>query len=201
MRRFAPVVVAVLFAVLAAWWVARPSTDAPPPTAATATTKAPAPPRREVRIPKPKLPRPSVPPAVPVPAPAPEPDAPASAASADGDRVATTPDGSANAPVDRREHPSADSAALGEAIKTRMAAITPEILHCLVRGDGPRFEGSLVIRFQVEADGLQDAWVEDVDSIPDEVLPCFSDAVYGPDWSGLTQEPIEVTRGFEVSVE
>jgi hypothetical protein len=41
---------------------------------------------------------------------------------------------------------------------------------------------------------LQEVWIEDHPQIAEGPLSCLSRAVYGVGWSGLTRDPIQVSR-------
>ena len=60
----------------------------------------------------------------------------------------------------------------------------------------PDREGALVLRLQVEPEGLVDAWAEDQDEVPPGVVDCLGDAVWKHDWSGVSEMPMDLTVPF-----
>ena len=65
----------------------------------------------------------------------------------------------------------------------------------------PDLEGQVNIGFQLNADGLQDAYVVDHSDVPLGPLSCFAAAVGEVDWAGVTADPLEVTFPFTFNSE
>lgn len=114
--------------------------------------------------------------------------APASPAPTD---AAQTQDG----PVDRREGAHGSGNEVVRRIQERMDPVKDDIAECLGAWmeQDPDLEGKVLLDFQIGPDGLQDAWVEDHENVPLGPLTCFSSAVYAADWTGVTDEPLEIT--------
>lgn len=203
-RTLASAAIIALAGVLVAvgWLSARPSDDAPAAGDASAddaasspgASDAPAPDARlpleqtATRVPRPSQVRPS---RRVVPPPAPE------APNREIGDEATAPDG----PVDRRE--GADPAAsrqLLEDIKTGMDVVREDIGDCIESWAevSPAIDGRVVLRFQLDAEGLQDVWIEEHQAVPPGPLSCFGAAVYEVDWADITEDPLEVSFPFEV---
>lgn len=117
----------------------------------------------------------------------------------------------ANTMSDKRERPAgarppdADEAARAERLRRelmdRADEVGEDISACIEAWSStePDIEGRVVVRFAVDVNGLQDAWIEEHDGVPGGPLTCFSAAVWTVDWSGIADEPLEVTYPFEVS--
>jgi hypothetical protein len=101
-------------------------------------------------------------------------------------------------PIDRREDPGPDAEKVRAAIMSRMDAVRADIGTCLDDWSAldPGLEGQVNLAFQLGPEGLQDAWVNDHTDVPFGPLSCFSSAVYGQDWTGVTSTPLEVTMPF-----
>ena len=56
--------------------------------------------------------------------------------------------------------------------------------------------GDVAVSFQIDATGLTDAWILEHSDVPFGPLTCFSAAVYGVDWSGVSSTPAEVSLVF-----
>lgn len=114
--------------------------------------------------------------------------APASPAPTD---AAQTQDG----PVDRREGAHGSGNEVVRRIQERMDPVKDDIAECLGAWmeQDPDLEGKVLLDFQIGPGGLQDAWVEDHENVPLGPLTCFSSAVYAADWTGVTDEPLEIT--------
>lgn len=106
-------------------------------------------------------------------------------------------------PVDRRPDAPADAGAVKELLMQQMDDVSAEIGPCVDRWAkaDTRLNGSVKLRFAMDADGLQDVWIEEHSAVPDGLLGCFSDAVYGADWAGISREPLEVSWPFQVTAE
>ena len=189
------VVVAVLLGLFTAWYVGRkpsvPPTPVSAPATATPSSTADRPKAARARIPK-VLRSGGAEPVVPT---AGTKDVPVPAAAG------TDPAPANIGPVDRRENPSGDPAALQAAIRGRMDAVGDDIGACLGEWMAldPTLAGKVNVGFQLDATGLTDAWIVDHSDVPLGPLSCFGSAVYGVDWSGVTTEPLEVTFPFTFS--
>lgn len=92
---------------------------------------------------------------------------------------------------DRRPHPPPGAAAqlarAHELLDTMFTRAEP----CLAgwRAIDPSLAGGVMLRIEIDRDGLQDVSIEGRPSVPDGPLRCFSDAVYGIDWGGVASEP------------
>lgn len=117
-------------------------------------------------------------------------------APSDGGAAPTTP-----GPVDRRENPPADAEQVRAAILSRMDAVRDDLSDCVGSWMAldPTLSGQVNVGFQIDATGLTDAWVADHTDVPMGPLSCFSSAVYGVDWTGVTLQPLEVTFPFVFS--
>ena len=106
-------------------------------------------------------------------------------------------------PIDRRENPKGDADQLREDIMGGMELVQDDVADCIQSwiDAGEKVDGKVNIGFQIDQDGLQDAWVTDVEAIPDGPKSCFASAIYGVDWSGISEEPIEITFPFTVRAE
>lgn len=98
-------------------------------------------------------------------------------------------------PVDRREGAHGSGQEVVSDIQERMASVKDDISECLGAWmeQDPDLEGKVLLTFQIGPEGLQDAWVKDYEDVPFGPLSCFSSAVYAVDWTGVTDEPLEIT--------
>lgn len=106
-------------------------------------------------------------------------------------------------PVDKREGSRADSAAIMAKLQEKIAKLRPDIAECIggwMELD-PGLAGEVEIGFQLEHDGLTQAWVEDHSDVPFGPRSCFGAAIAAADWSGVGEEPLEVTLRFGFSAE
>ncbi len=106
-------------------------------------------------------------------------------------------------PVDKREGTHADSAAIMAALQEKIAKLRPDISECIggwMELD-PGLAGEVEIGFQLEHDGLTEAWVVDHSDVPFGPRSCFGAAIAAADWSGVGDEPLEVTLRFGFSPE
>lgn len=177
----------ILFA-LAAWWGAsmqsepsRTPVAAPPVTTtsplATEAPVAPAPSRV-------RLPRPVTPPTRRVTR-----------------RVVTPETPASGGPVDRREGAPDDGGALLAEVRANLDLVREDIAECVAAWDAAAIDGRVLLAFRFDADGLQDAWLSEVESVPDGPRTCFASAVYDVDWAGMTDSPVEVTIPYVVTTE
>ncbi|GDX81182.1 hypothetical protein LBMAG42_29930 [Deltaproteobacteria bacterium] len=109
----------------------------------------------------------------------------------------------ASGPVDKREGSPADSAAIMAKLQEKIAKLRPDISECIggwMELD-PGLAGEVEIGFQLEHDGLTQAWVEDHSDVPFGPRSCFGAAIAAADWSGVGEEPLEVTLRFGFSAD
>jgi hypothetical protein len=94
------------------------------------------------------------------------------------------PDGARNAPVNVVQ------------IRERFREVDDAVERCLSRfaAEDPALAQGVMLAFTLDADGLQDVWIVDHEDVSAGPLTCLSEAVYGVDWSGLTRDPLQVTR-------
>ena len=191
-------------------WALWPAT--PPPPAPAAPPEAPAASRHgrtyksgaRTSLPRRASPAPSA------PSPSPEtageaasrPSTPPSQAQVANDPVEAG-EPAPSGPVDRREHPPADAEQVRAAIMDRMEDVSEDISSCLGAWMAldPDLEGQVNIGFQLNADGLEDAYVLDHSDVPLGPLSCFAAAVGEVDWAGVTADPLEVTFPFTFNSE
>jgi hypothetical protein len=105
--------------------------------------------------------------------------------------------------VDRRDAPPADAETQRAAIQAAMKGVQDEIGDCVEQWAEvePAMQGRVTLAFQLDASGLQDAWIEQHSDVPGGPLSCFATALYSADWRGITKEPLEVTYPFVVVTE
>jgi len=95
------------------------------------------------------------------------------------------------APVDRK------------LLKDGMEAIGEDTEDCLERA----FEqaqwpaGRVSVFFRIDREGLMEAWIDEHDELPEASLNCLTDAVYGLDWQGISEDPIQVSMPFDIGDE
>ncbi len=190
MRR-ALVVVAVLCVAIWAWWAASGDVKSEEATVAAPTGTRLAVPRPAGRPARASAARSA--PAAPAMAPA------AAPIPAKGEADEAPADG-APGPVDRRADAPPDADAVRELLMQELQAVTDAAGPCADQWAAvePNLDDKLVLRFALDADGLQDVWIEGHTSAPDAVLACFSDAVWAPDWAGISREPLEVSWPVQV---
>lgn len=124
--------------------------------------------------------------------------------------AATTPDESPSpaadqqAPlIDRRPASQLGDGSVAAAIQDNMEDVREDIAGCINDwlAVEPNIEGKVNVGFRINADGLQEAWIADHESVPDGPLTCFASAVYAADWEGISDQPVEVTFPFVVTSE
>ncbi len=109
----------------------------------------------------------------------------------------------ASGPVDKRDGSPADGAAIMAKLQEKIAKLRPDISECIgawMELD-PGLAGEVEIGFQLEHDGLTAAWVEDHSDVPFGPRSCFGAAIAAADWSGVGEDPLEVTLRFGFSPE
>lgn len=104
--------------------------------------------------------------------------------------------------VDRRG-PNATGNIDAAALSAGFDALDADITDCVAQwfAVDPTMGGRVEIGFDIGPDGLTDAWIADRQDLPDGPLTCFGAAIYGVDWSGVTDQPIELTRPYTVSAD
>lgn len=197
-------VVAVLVALVVAvatFWALKPS---PGPVKASAPPMAAPPPlsrsfREGARTP---IPRPVKTNVAAAEAPAP-PTTPAGTSNSPPAPLINDDEPAAGGPVDKRESPGPEGAATVTRIKEKMDGVTDEIAECLGEWMAldPALEGEVAMGFRIGPDGLQEAWVVDHSEVPFGPLSCFGAAIHSADWSGVSEQPVEVTFPFTFSPE
>lgn len=102
---------------------------------------------------------------------------------------------------DRREQLPDDAEWAAAGIQLGLATVSDAIEQCLSDWSEalPELEGSVMVGFEIDQDGLQEAWIEDVDAVPEGPLDCFGDAVHSLDWAGVTENPLQITTRFEIA--
>ncbi|MED5373904.1 MAG: hypothetical protein VX899_22995 [Myxococcota bacterium] len=81
-------------------------------------------------------------------------------------------------------------------------AMHPEINDCVNEWAPvlpPELQGRLVLAFTLDEQGVDEAWVDEVEALPAGVLGCFSSAVYNQRWPAA-EGGVEVTLPFEVDM-
>jgi hypothetical protein len=98
--------------------------------------------------------------------------------------------------TDRRADPGPGSEAMKAEIMRRLQLADQAANLCLQSWAGidPTLEEGVRVRFTLEADGLDELFLEDRADVPAGPLACLSEAIYQQDWSGLTDQPLQVTR-------
>jgi hypothetical protein len=97
--------------------------------------------------------------------------------------------------ADKRTNPGPGAAELKAQIMKRLDQAREAAERCMERWAvvDPSLEKGVMLAFSLDADGLQEVWIEDRADIPSGPLQCLSEGVYQMDWSGLTQEPLKVS--------
>jgi hypothetical protein len=98
--------------------------------------------------------------------------------------------------TDKRPNPTGDPKLLRAQLQQRIKLADENAQKCLEDwGErDPALEKGVMLAFTLDAQGLQEVWIEDRPEVPAGALACLSNALYPLDWSGLTTEPIQVTR-------
>jgi hypothetical protein len=97
---------------------------------------------------------------------------------------------------DRRPNPGAESEALRLRLRERLQTVDDAVEDCLARHsqEDPSLAEGVMLVFTLDARGLQDVWIEDHPDVGASPLACLSQAVHGVDWTGLTHEPLQMSR-------
>jgi hypothetical protein len=101
---------------------------------------------------------------------------------------------------DRRGLPPSEATeALRAEVEARLDMVHEDVEACLRDWSAfdPSIEGEVAIAFGIDAQGLTQVWIQDHADVPPGPLSCFASAVYGVDWSAITEQPIEITHRFE----
>jgi hypothetical protein len=98
--------------------------------------------------------------------------------------------------TDRRPDPGPGSEAMKAEIMRRLQLADDASNLCLQSWAGidPTLEKGVRMRFTLDADGLDQVFLEDRADVPAGPLACLSEAIYQQDWSGLTEAPLQITR-------
>jgi hypothetical protein len=99
-------------------------------------------------------------------------------------------------PRDRRPEAARNAPVNVVQIRERFREVDDAVERCLSRfaAEDPALAEGVMLAFTLDADGLQDVWIVDHENVSEGPLTCLSQAVYGVDWSGLTRDPLQVTR-------
>jgi len=97
--------------------------------------------------------------------------------------------------TDRRPGKPADGDRLGRELSKRIATAEEGAERCLDRWAelDDSLQSGVVLAFTLDAQGLQEVWIQDRSDVPSGPLKCIADAVYPVDWGGLTDAPVKVT--------
>lgn len=97
---------------------------------------------------------------------------------------------------DRREKKTGDPAVLMARLKALFERTHERTERCLEQWSGgdPSLEAGILLAITIDANGLDQVWIEDRAQLPHGPLACISTAVYEEEWSGLTTEPLKITR-------
>lgn len=106
----------------------------------------------------------------------------------------------ARGPVDKRggQHPRAGVEM--ERVSYAMETLEEDIEACLAewRKSEPEAQAQVLLGFEIDSGGLQRSWVDADGGLPFGVRSCFSNAVYGLDWSHLVEQPAQLTNRFSL---
>ncbi len=96
---------------------------------------------------------------------------------------------------DKRDSPGPDATALRAQIMRRLDEAREVTEQCLQRWTAvdPSLEAGVMLAFSLDADGLDEVWLEDRAEVPEGPLHCLSEGIYRIDWAGLTKHPLKVT--------
>jgi hypothetical protein len=84
-----------------------------------------------------------------------------------------------------------------EALRYGLQSLDDDISDCLDQWpEVPLTDGGVMIGFGIDAGGLHKSWVQSDAKIPFGPRTCLANAVYGIDWSNLTDEPAEITYRY-----
>jgi RNA polymerase sigma-70 factor (ECF subfamily) len=77
----------------------------------------------------------------------------------------------------------------------RLEQATDAAVRCLAAWPEaePALERGIMLGLSLDPDGLDEVWMEGHEAVPSGPLSCFSEAIYGLDWRGLTERTVTVT--------
>lgn len=99
-------------------------------------------------------------------------------------------------PKDKRPGPRRpDSDALKKALFQRLDQALDAAQTCLDAWSeqDDSLDAGVMLAFGLDDRGLQQVWIMDREGVPAGPLACIANSVYPIDWSGVTNEPLEVT--------
>ncbi len=85
-------------------------------------------------------------------------------------------------------------------IMAAMGAVEDDVEECLHAWSEvePDLHGQVSLAFQIDDSGLGKVWIQDWADVPEGPMTCFASAVYGVDWSHISDRPIEISNHFVV---
>jgi hypothetical protein len=104
---------------------------------------------------------------------------------------------------DRRANPGPHAASEREAVGYALDTLDEDIEACLDewRKTQTKLQGSLMLSIEIDASGLQKAWIDTDGGVPLGPQSCFANAVYGIDWSHMAHQPAMITRPYSFEKE
>jgi hypothetical protein len=101
-------------------------------------------------------------------------------------------------PEDKRGLTGARIAAEHESVAYATQTLHDDIKECLAewRKIQPSAPGAVMLAFEIDRDGLQRSWLDYDGELPLGPASCFSNAVYGIDWSHIVDSPAKITMRF-----
>jgi len=106
-------------------------------------------------------------------------------------------------PTDRRENPGPRAKAQLEILGYAFQTLREDVDDCLRQWQAmdAGATGEVMLVFQLDHDGLQKTWLEGAGQVPFGPKSCIANAVYGLDWSGVADEPVQVSQRFELDAD
>jgi RNA polymerase sigma-70 factor (ECF subfamily) len=105
--------------------------------------------------------------------------------------------------IDRRpdrHEPDARSEHVREALGYAFQTLDEDAAGCLTAQTGSGGSGEVMVAFGISKDGLRKVWIVDGGTeVPIGQQSCLTNAVHGHDWSNIVDEPIEVTKKFDLA--
>lgn len=100
--------------------------------------------------------------------------------------------------TDRRDHPPRDAAEERAAVEALLHDVDAASEACVraLRVAEPTRTGDVKVAFQIDIDGLTDAWVTEPIDVPAATLECLAAAVEAEDWADLVESPAEISRVY-----
>jgi hypothetical protein len=85
-------------------------------------------------------------------------------------------------------------------VMAAMGAVEDDVEECLHAWSEvePDLHGEVSLAFQIDDSGLGKVWIQDWADVPEGPMTCFASAVYGVDWSHISDKPIEISNHFVV---